>query len=73
MKTFLLDSTPNFGESECTLKDEKGNSSHYKLSQIKGNGCHLNVTDVTTGIEKDAVNFSKMDLKALFCLLTVQG
>jgi hypothetical protein len=72
MKTFLLDSNPNFGESMCTISDKDGNSAAYKLTQIKGNGCHLAVTDLTTGLEKDAVNFSKMDLRALFLLLTVK-
>jgi hypothetical protein len=70
MKNYLLDSKPNFGEVKCTLKDEKENEITYVLKRIKTNGCILTVTH-QDGFVMDSVVFTMMDLKALFCLLTV--
>jgi hypothetical protein len=72
MKNFLIDSKPNFGEAKCTLKDEKGNPTTYLLRQIKGNGCVFDVINGNAGVETDCVTFSKQDLRALYCLLTVK-
>jgi len=70
MKNFLLDSSPNFGEVKCTIKDDKGKGHGYTLSRVRNNGCILSVTE--DGIERDSVVFTMTDLKALFCLLTTK-
>ena len=72
MKNFLLSAKPNFGEVKCTLKDERGNETLYVLQNVPNNGCHFDVYDCASGLERDRVNFSKQDLRALWCLLTVK-
>jgi hypothetical protein len=67
MKSFLLDKCPNFGEEKVSL-----DGNQYLLKQIKGNGCHLSVIDIASGLERDNVSFSKSDLKALFLLLSTE-
>jgi len=72
MKNYLLDSKPNFGEVKCTLKDDNDRGYTYVLKRIKSNGCVLTVTH-QDGTIMDSVVFTMLDLKALFCLLTVKN
>ena len=64
MKNFLLDTNPNFGESKVTLGKDT-----YILTRVQDNGCILKV--IENDIERDSTVFTKQDLKALFCLITV--
>lgn len=67
MKSFLLDKNPDFGESKVSLE---GNT--YLIKSIRGNGCHLQVIDNASGLERDNINFTRADLKALYLLLSTE-
>jgi hypothetical protein len=65
MRQFILDKTPKFGEAKVTM-----DGFSYKLTRINGNGCYLSVTD-SNGLERDQITLTTTDMRALFCLLTV--
>jgi hypothetical protein len=65
MKQFILDHNPKFGGAKVTLDNFT-----YELKRIKDNGCYLSVTN-HDGIERDQLTLTTTDMRALFCLLTV--
>jgi hypothetical protein len=69
MKNFLLDKTPNFGETKVTLKDDHGRDHHYTLERVRNNGCIFSET--TDGITTDDVVLTMSACRALFLLLNV--
>ena len=70
MRNYLLDVKSNFGEVKCTLKDENDKQHHFTLKRIKSNGCIFSTE--MDGVIQDSVVFTMLDLKALFCLLTIR-
>jgi len=70
MKNFILDSNPNFGEAKCSMKDDNGKKTDYRLVSVKGNGLFLSVEE--NGVQKDCISFSRQDLKAMFMLLCTE-
>lgn len=70
MKNFLLDRTPNFGETKVTLKDDHGKDHHYKLERIHGNGCIFSET--SGGTTADDVVLTMNACRALYLLLNVK-
>jgi hypothetical protein len=65
MKQFILDQNPKFGSAKVTLDNFT-----YELKRIKDNGCYLSITN-NLGIERDQITLTTTDMRALFCLLTV--
>lgn len=65
MKKFLLDETPNLGETEVSI-----GTTRYHLEMVQNNGCYLSVYE--NGICKDQITFTRQDLKALFLLLCTE-
>jgi hypothetical protein len=65
MRQFILDKTPNFNNAKVTVDNFT-----YELKRIKNNGCYLSVTN-HEGIERDQITLTTSDMRALYCLLTV--
>jgi hypothetical protein len=70
MKNYLLDKTPNFGETTVVLKDNKGKKHYFKLERVRNNGCIFSET--SDGIEGDDVVLTMDACRALYLLLTVK-